>query len=80
MQQAYGEDAMGLTQVFDWLRRFKEGRSSVESDPLSGRPSTSRNEEMIAKGRTIFRYNRKLTVREREQMTVGSPWPHVMQF
>ena len=26
LQQAYGEDAMGLTQVFDWFRRFKEGR------------------------------------------------------
>jgi len=25
-QQAYGEDAMGRTQVFDWFRRFKEGR------------------------------------------------------
>ena len=48
LQQAYGEDAMGRTpQVFDWFRRFKEGRTSVESDPRSGRPSTSRNEEMI---------------------------------
>jgi len=35
-QQAYGEDAMGRTQVFDWFRQFKEGRTSVESDPRSG--------------------------------------------
>jgi len=47
LQQAYGEDTMGRTQVFDWLRRFKEGRTSSESDPRSGRRSTSRNEEMI---------------------------------
>ena len=47
LQQAYGEDAMGRTQVFDWFRRFKEGRTSAESDPRSGRPSTLRNEEMI---------------------------------
>ena len=33
LQQAYGEDAMGRTQVFDWFRRFIEGRTSVESDP-----------------------------------------------
>jgi len=58
LQQAYGEDAMGCTQVFDWFRRFKEGRTSVESDPHSGRPSTSRNEEMIAKVRTIVRNKR----------------------
>jgi len=40
LQQAYGEDAVGRTQVFDWFRRFKEGGISVESDPRSGRPST----------------------------------------
>jgi len=32
LQEAYGEDAMGRTQVFDWFRRFKEGRTSVERD------------------------------------------------
>jgi len=47
LQQAYGEDGMGRTQVFDWFRRFKERRTSVENDPRSGRPSTSRTEEMI---------------------------------
>jgi len=64
LQQAYGEDAMGRSQMYYWFRRFKEGRTSVESDPRSVRPSTSRNEEMIAKVRTIFRNNRRLTVRE----------------
>ena len=49
LQQAYAEDAMDRTQVFDWFRRFKEGRTSTESDPRSGRPSTSRNEEIITK-------------------------------
>ena len=64
LQQAYGEDAMGRTQVFECFRRFKEGRTSAESDPLSGRPSTSRNEEVIAKVRKSVRNNRRLTVRE----------------
>ena len=64
LQQAYGEDAMGHTQVFDWFRQFKEGRTSIESDPCLGRPSTSRNEEMIAKVRTVVHNNRRLTVRE----------------
>ena len=50
--------------MFDWFRRFKEGRTSAESDPRSGRPSPSRDEEMIAKVRTIVRNNRRLTVRE----------------
>jgi len=64
LQQVYGEDAMGLTQMFDWFHRFKESKTSVESDPRSGRPSVSRNEEMIANVRTIFRNNRRLTVLE----------------
>jgi len=64
LQEAYGEDVMGRTRVVDWFRRFKEGRTSIESENLSGRPSTSRNQEMIAKVRTIIRNNRRLTVRE----------------
>ena len=50
--------------MFDWFRRFKEGKTSVESDPRSGRPSTSRNKEMIAKVRTIVCNNRRVTVRK----------------
>jgi GH24 family phage-related lysozyme (muramidase) len=33
LQKAYREDALGRTQVYDWFHRFKEGRTSVESDP-----------------------------------------------
>jgi len=29
LQQAYGEDAVGHTQVFDWFRQFKEGRTTI---------------------------------------------------
>jgi len=64
LQQAYGENAMGRTEVFDWFRRFKEGRTSIESDPRLGQLSTSRNKEMVAKVRTIICSNRRLTVRE----------------
>ena len=64
LRQAFGENAMGCTQVFDWFHLFKEGRTSVESDLCSGRPSTSRNEEIITKIRIIVHNNRRLTVRE----------------
>ena len=64
LQQDYGEDAMGPTQMFDWFRRFKESRTSFDSNPRPGRPSTSRKELMIAKGSTIVRNNRRLTLRE----------------
>ena len=32
LQQAYGEDALGRTQVFDWLRRFKEGAPGAKQN------------------------------------------------
>jgi len=54
---------MGRTQVFERFCRFEECKTPVEIDPHSGRPSTSRNEEMIAKVRTIVRNNSRLTVR-----------------
>ena len=59
-----GEDAMGCTQVFDWFHQFEEGGTSVESDPHLRQPSTLRNEEMIAKVRTVVSNNRRLTVQE----------------
>ena len=64
LQQAFGEDAIGRTQVFDWFRRFKEGGTSSECDPGSGWQLISSNVEMIAKVSTIVRNNRRLTVRE----------------
>jgi len=36
LQQTYDEDAVGHTQMFDWFCHFKEGRTSVESDPHLG--------------------------------------------
>ena len=43
---------------------LKRAEPPLKATPARGRPSTSRNEEMIAKVRTIIRNNRRLTVRE----------------
>ena len=56
---------MGRKQVFDWSRRFKMGRNFVESDLRSGRLSTWRNQEIVAKVRTMTPNNGRLTERER---------------
>ncbi|GFV72222.1 hypothetical protein TNCV_3354471 [Trichonephila clavipes] len=39
---AFGNEAVSRARVFEWLRRLKEGTQSVNSDPRSRRPSTSR--------------------------------------
>ncbi|KAL4149391.1 hypothetical protein QTP88_003351 [Uroleucon formosanum] len=61
---AYGDETMSRARVFEWFKRFKEGRTTVESDEREGRPSTSRNEEIIQKIRTAIRGNRRLTIME----------------
>ena len=39
IQKAFVDTSMGITQIKEWYRLFKNGRRSVDSDPRSGRPS-----------------------------------------
>jgi histone-lysine N-methyltransferase SETMAR len=64
IQRVFGEDAMGITQIKEWYNRFKYGRTSVESDARSGRPSPSRNDELIDQVRALVMQDRRVTVRE----------------
>src|SRR5215475_1605402 len=64
LEIAFGEEAMCRTQTYEWWKRFKEGRTSVDTDPRSGRPSTSKTDDNVAKVRELIRSNRSLTVRE----------------
>ena len=63
LQEAYGEDAMSKTRVYEWHKRFKNGREEVEDDRKSGRPSTSKTDENIDRVRQLVRSDRRLTVR-----------------
>jgi len=64
LQQAYGEDCLSRTQCHEWCQRFKSGRTSIEDDPKSGRPSTSTDDDHVEKMLAVIRQNRRLTVRE----------------
>ena len=64
LQQAYGEDCLSRTQCYEWYQRFKSGRTSIEDDPKSGRPSSSTGDDHIGKVRSVIRENRRLTIRE----------------
>jgi len=61
--QVYGDSAVKKTAVYKWVKRFSEGRESVTDEERSGRPTTTRTEENIAKVRQFVRENRWLTVR-----------------
>ena len=46
LKTAFGEQAMGRSQTFQWFSRFKAGRTSID-DERSGRPVSSSTPEMI---------------------------------
>jgi len=64
LRQAYGEDCLIRTQCHEWYQRFKSGRTSIEDDPKSGRPSTPMDDDHVEKVLAVIRQNRRLNVRE----------------
>ncbi|KAJ4448244.1 hypothetical protein ANN_10258 [Periplaneta americana] len=57
------EEAVSRKCVYDWFKRFREGKETIEDEPRSGRPSTSRTPEMIEKVRQMLAQDRRLTLR-----------------
>ena len=62
LQQACEEDCLSRTQCHEWYQRFKSGRTSIEDDPKSGRPSTSMDDDHVEKVLAVIRHNRRLPV------------------
>ena len=63
LQEVYGDDMMSRTRLFEWHRRFKEGRKEVKNDHRSVRPSASRTDENVKCVRKKVRSDCRLTVR-----------------
>ncbi|UYV78328.1 hypothetical protein LAZ67_16000997 [Cordylochernes scorpioides] len=51
-------------RVFEWYKRFKEGREEIADNERSGRPSTSTMTEKVDKVLELVREDRRITVRE----------------
>ena len=69
LKTAFGEQAMGRSQTFQWFSRFKAGRTSTD-DERFGRPVSSSTPDMIERVRLIIREDRRLTIDE-VSMLVG---------
>jgi hypothetical protein len=52
-EEAYGTAAINKTQVYEWYKRFRDGRASVNDNPRCGRPSTSTNDENVEHVRNV---------------------------
>ena len=67
LQKVYGEHCISRAGVFEWLKRFKTGRTSVDNEPRSGRASTAVNEQTIAQIDKLIWADRRLMLIDTSQ-------------
>ena len=60
----YGSSAPSYAQVKFWVGEFKRGRTSLEDETRSGRPSDATDEEMCNKVRDLMYSDRRVKVEE----------------
>ena len=66
IQKAFGNDTMSAAQIKVWHKCFSDGWESVEIDPHSGGPATSRTPEKVERVRDAINRIADLTVWELE--------------
>jgi hypothetical protein len=49
IQQAFGHQILTRTKVFQWHAGFKTGRTSVDDDERTGRPTSCTTPETVAR-------------------------------
>ena len=72
IQQGFGDQSLSRTQVFQWHARFKAGRTSVDNDEHTGRPTSWTTPETIARIQEIIRQDRRRIIRDiAEEVDIG---------
>ena len=79
MQKAFVSERMCKTRIKEWYNCFKGGRTSVDSDSRSGRPSTTKTLDNIKRVRLAIEGERRLTVCELEN-DFGIPKTTVLEI
>jgi hypothetical protein len=64
LKEAFGDNALRLTQTHKWIKRLKNGRMSLDDDERSGRPSTGTTTENVAKVREAILENQRRTIHD----------------
>ncbi|GFV45528.1 protein GVQW3 [Trichonephila clavipes] len=63
LKEVYGSECLSRARVFEWFKRFQDGRQDVEDNSRSGRPSTSKTDENVEKVASLIRSDRRLSIR-----------------
>ena len=64
LQRVYGDSSPSRTTVYDWIKRFKDGREQLEDDPRRGRPCTAKNEKNIKLVQDLVQQDCRITLDE----------------
>ena len=59
-----GEGIISYAAVKKWAALFKRGRTSIEDDPRSGRPTTAVNDQNIRRVEQLIMVDRRITIAE----------------
>jgi hypothetical protein len=79
LQEAFGDNATSQSKTSVWYKRFNDGRTFVEDDERSGRPSTSITPENIANVREASLAYRRRTIHNVCEV-VGLPYGTVQRM
>ncbi|XP_023224520.1 putative uncharacterized protein FLJ37770 [Centruroides sculpturatus] len=55
IREAYKDESMSRTRVFEWHKKFKDGRGNVEDEQRAGCPTATGTDENMAKVRELLR-------------------------
>ena len=62
LKKVYGDECLSRTQVFEWFKRFKEGREETGDDQRPCHSSTPKTDANIQKVGEIVQQNRRLSI------------------
>ena len=62
--KVYEDNSVCRTLVFDWHKRFREGRTSIEDNERSGRPVSKHSEQAVEEVRALLKGDRRYTLKD----------------
>ena len=62
--EVYHEQTIAVTNVWQWVNRFKKGHTSVLDRPRTGRPVTASTSDTIHKVNTMIQDNRRIRIED----------------
>ena len=64
LSSQYGDSALPLRSVHEWIEKFQHGRTSLKDEERAGRPSTSITDSNVEDDRAMILENRQVTIDE----------------